>query len=516
MNCKHAFTHTTLVESFGQAFVCTDLRNHRATVWYAVEEARFPETLPWVQLYRMFEDYKAKRCDRELDVVAASAAKYLYRLANADAEYARLLAPVAARICGGAAAGGAAAGGTAGAAAGGAAAAGNGVSVARQLQEHAYSNRAHRALAQLNDDYIARARPLIRQLVAVAQPGAQVTAIRTRVINDLRLPGRLVWEATAVHRPATGAAANAAGAERVAAPQYHGRCAAENCTGLLDETRACVTCRRTTCTDCRCCISPPSTAVAAAERPAESQHVCDPDTVASVRAVQRLAKPCPGCGTAIDRVSGCFLMWCVLCHTSFDWNTLERVETANNHNPHFVEYMTRMRENNDTGGIGLCRVGRDALYTAVGDKMRTSGGHALNEKQRRDAVDMLRELYHFRDDWQTIARSNDTEKMLLDARIQFLLTGDDKKFKTALVHAHKMTEANVERLGMVEIVVESVEAVVYMFTRRESTSKFADVSEQLKRLAEIHTEQTKKFTKIFKMRAPVVKHVPATGVLNFE
>jgi hypothetical protein len=61
---------------------------------------------------------------------------------------------------------------------------------------------------------------------------------------------------------------------------------------------------------------------------------------------------CPKCLAIISRVSGCSQMWCVLCHTKFDYNTREII-TGFFHNPHFFEYMTPL------GGQPLRRRGRD-------------------------------------------------------------------------------------------------------------------------------------------------------------
>lgn len=66
-------------------------------------------------------------------------------------------------------------------------------------------------------------------------------------------------------------------------------------------------------------------------------HICDPDTKASVKAVRDESKPCPKCAAPISRVSGCNQMWCVICHTAFDWRTGLIVRAA--HNPHYYEWL---------------------------------------------------------------------------------------------------------------------------------------------------------------------------------
>ena len=69
-------------------------------------------------------------------------------------------------------------------------------------------------------------------------------------------------------------------------------------------------------------------------------HECDPDDVESIKVIRSQSKPCPKCGVAISRVSGCRQMWCVACKTPFDWET-GNIVRGHVHNPHYVEWMER-------------------------------------------------------------------------------------------------------------------------------------------------------------------------------
>ncbi len=79
------------------------------------------------------------------------------------------------------------------------------------------------------------------------------------------------------------------------------QCGATNCSGMLShETRTatgnydCSICRAVTCTKCREIIKD------------EEQHVCDKDTLETVRFIEDTSKPCPSCGSLIHKISGCF------------------------------------------------------------------------------------------------------------------------------------------------------------------------------------------------------------------
>jgi hypothetical protein len=108
-------------------------------------------------------------------------------------------------------------------------------------------------------------------------------------------------------------------------------CPSERCKGFLSNLYRCGTCLKHFCAHCR------------EEKTAqEAAHVCDPDTVASIRAILSDSKPCPGCGMSINRVSGCDQMYCTLCDVAFSYATGLRVQGVI-HNPHYFERLRQLR-----------------------------------------------------------------------------------------------------------------------------------------------------------------------------
>jgi hypothetical protein len=71
-------------------------------------------------------------------------------------------------------------------------------------------------------------------------------------------------------------------------------------------------------------------------------HECNPDTLASIKAVYGEAKPCPKCAALISKVSGCDQMFCTQCHTTYSWNT-GLVITGPVHNPHYFQWINGIR-----------------------------------------------------------------------------------------------------------------------------------------------------------------------------
>jgi hypothetical protein len=107
-------------------------------------------------------------------------------------------------------------------------------------------------------------------------------------------------------------------------------CPKDGCNAFLNEDFTCGFCRTAVCKKCHEML----------ENQEGSEHMCNEDTVASIKAVQAEARPCPSCATLISKIDGCDQMWCTQCKTSFSWRT-GLVETGVTHNPHYYEWMRR-------------------------------------------------------------------------------------------------------------------------------------------------------------------------------
>jgi hypothetical protein len=126
-----------------------------------------------------------------------------------------------------------------------------------------------------------------------------------------------------------------AGAATTPRVVYERPCPKNDCRGFLSSAYKCGTCNGFFCADCH---------EEKTERN-DDDHVCNEETKASISAIKLDSKPCPGpsCGSLIYKIDGCDHMWCVKCHTSFDWKTLKIIKSTNN-----PEYFRWLRESGQT------------------------------------------------------------------------------------------------------------------------------------------------------------------------
>ena len=106
------------------------------------------------------------------------------------------------------------------------------------------------------------------------------------------------------------------------------RCPVNECRGFLSSRWKCGVCNSWVCAECR--------EIKRSEN--DEEHKCDPDTLKTIKIMEKEAKNCPKCACLIIKISGCDQMFCTNCHTAFNWKT-RKIETKNIHNPHYFEYI---------------------------------------------------------------------------------------------------------------------------------------------------------------------------------
>lgn len=95
---------------------------------------------------------------------------------------------------------------------------------------------------------------------------------------------------------------------------------------IQDLDMSCSSCQTTICDKC---MSP---------KKDDKIHVCNDETVHSLKKIKETTQRCPGCHVPIEKRSGCFQMFCTYCYTAFDWKNGEIINTTNLHNPHYFDH----------------------------------------------------------------------------------------------------------------------------------------------------------------------------------
>jgi hypothetical protein len=275
------------------------------------------------------------------------------------------------------------------------------------------------------------------------------------------------------------------------------RCTHPGCRGFLSTALKCGICEMWSCGACREVKGP--------ER--DSEHKCDPNTVETVKLLEKDTKPCPKCACMIFKISGCDQMWCPECQTAFSWKS-GKVETGFMHNPHYLEYRKKMRDEGKDASAGAgADAGADADADAVlerpqlrrGDDRRCAvfdedmilyasrhwpRNHALSATGLPDIQYAIRFLT------QGMNRNN------LELRINYLTNGlTEKAFKQKIQQNEKKTTKRRWELDIFRMYLQAMTDL--LFRRMDDELHATEIFEEMKALREYTNEQLRDVAKLF-------------------
>jgi hypothetical protein len=115
---------------------------------------------------------------------------------------------------------------------------------------------------------------------------------------------------------------------------YIRACPNSECRGFINSEWNCGLCNTNMCKTCYEIID-------------NTKHTCNPDIIKSNQLIKKDSRPCPKCSAIIFRISGCAQMFCVVCHTAFNWNT-GTMCTGPIHNPHYFQWLQKQDKPVDT------------------------------------------------------------------------------------------------------------------------------------------------------------------------
>jgi len=207
-------------------------------------------------------------------------------------------------------------------------------------------------------------------------------------------------------------------------------CPIESCRGFLSTAYKCGTCATQFCSGCR-------------ERKLKDvEHVCDPALVATIAEIVKDSRPCPRCGTAISKVSGCDQMYCTQCDTPFSYDTGAVIKGII-HNPHYFERMQKLKAGAGAGAVNGCNgwphFHNLPLHIRKDDRFR----HLLQAAIHTEEVTLR---YHL--------PSPESVTDNRDLRVRYLMNElDEKKFKQLVQQRDRKRQRDLEIRAVLELFV---------------------------------------------------------------
>jgi hypothetical protein len=129
--------------------------------------------------------------------------------------------------------------------------------------------------------------------------------------------------------------------------KINGNCTVTDCRGFINQDWECGFCKTKHCEKCGTIIETEHV-----DHVIHVVHVCNKKNVKSFEFIKKNSKSCPSCNVNISKIDGCSMMWCTMCKTAFDWETLNISNTTHIHNPHYFEWMNANTNGNNQMIIG--------------------------------------------------------------------------------------------------------------------------------------------------------------------
>jgi hypothetical protein len=258
------------------------------------------------------------------------------------------------------------------------------------------------------------------------------------------------------------------------------KCPDSECRGYLSTQWKCGLCEKWACPECH--------VIKGDTR--DTEHTCDPDTLATAKLLDKDTKPCPKCSTPIHKIEGCDQMWCTQCHTGFSW----RRGTIENrvHNPHYYEWQRQNGGGRAPRNVGDFECGRDIgdrnvhnRITRAFDVIKFAYRSRVNpsvEITNAETVEKEKELKETRDKAKSIGDSifriirntlhlsevvgprfrQANEDVNQDARVQYITQKyDDKKFASIIHKNNKAISKKQDIFNVIQLQHQGVTDIIF-------------------------------------------------------
>lgn len=265
------------------------------------------------------------------------------------------------------------------------------------------------------------------------------------------------------------------------------KCPKQECHGfVLQGTTGCTTCNTEICIECR--------------EVKELHHICDSDTLESIKMIESETRPCPGCGIQIHKIQGCYQMWCTQCHTTFHYRTGEVLKEPI-HNPHYIEWLKTIpqtvlsQECQDFDVISL-----DNLESVLHERKSTKDEYKLITSSRKTCDDLVGLKYEAT---HKLLKLNDAIK-LHNTRIEYILNGmTTLEYKRTLYTKFKQQCKLKDVITLVETIILFIQSILYHFVFETMT--FTDIVHQLKDFVYKIDQESNRLVKLYTSKFPNIR-----------
>lgn len=219
------------------------------------------------------------------------------------------------------------------------------------------------------------------------------------------------------------------------------KCPNGDCQGFLSSALKCEICEKYSCSECR--------------EVKNEDHVCDDEIVVSVKFLAKDSKPCPKCSSMTFKIIGCHQMFCVECHTPWDWNT-GKIVNGMIHNPHYTEYLAQQNNGQAPRTIGDIQCGREIDNNFLNVLVQNKYPLAM--------IEAARNVIHIRHVELRRFAVNGLEDNL-QLRIDFMRNKIDKEhLKKVIQKREKQNEKKREISNVIDMYINCITDIFYRLT----------------------------------------------------
>lgn len=408
-----------------------------------------------------------------------------------------------------------------------------------------YKRHREKVLVEREKQLLPESQQLLanyKEANALKRENAEKSEAITRMKNQIKLMQTEIYRASwRIRRLETDEPEPANFAVKRAKPTFISPCPVENCRGFMSAEMVCGVCDAKACTKCGVLLendelqSPeeagPSTATV---------HECNKDVAANFEAIKRNTKPCPKCAVPTYKISGCNQMWCVSCHTTWDWATGDIVNGVI-HNPHYFAYLRSRsatgeiprqpgddpnncdRRNFPNGYLLSDRFNADIAVAFPGSFERRDNGYGRHEYVRNRDNAHIRESREYQD---MIGKQNKVSRLLRymihisqvtmpdlrrsiaridnkDLRVKYLANElTEKDFQVQLQRREKQREKNAAVMDIYQMATDTTRDVFWNYIQQNLTME--QTIEELDAVVQYANTHLRKLGDQYKMKIHLI------------